>query len=148
MTLKERIKTKPGYKMLAIAGLVILAGYGADYVAPIPKNVVPVLQSHTPPLSSEQAKLVEYCKVFDAHKSPDPYRMAKAVVSTNNPKRMAAVAIIESNGNPKAKGKSGERGAFQVIEKEFGKVSKNPTKQAKQSEDILEDLVRVSHGYL
>ena len=49
MTLKERIKTKPGYKMLAIAGLVILAGYGADYVAPIPKNVVPVLQSHTPP---------------------------------------------------------------------------------------------------
>ena len=74
--------------------------------------------------------------------------MAKAVVSTNNPKRMAAVAIIESNGNPKAKGKSGERGAFQVIEKEFGKVSKNPTKQAEQSEDILEDLVRESHGNL
>lgn len=149
MTLKERIKTKPGYKMLAIAGLVILAGYGADYVAPIPKKAVaPVLQSHTPPLSSEQTKLVEYCKVFDAHKSPDPYRMAKAVVSTKNPKRMAAVAIIESNGNPKAKGKSGERGAFQVIEKEFGKVSKNPTKQARQSEDILEDLVRESHGNL
>ena len=54
MTLKERIKTKPGYKMLAIVGLVILAGYGADYVAPIPKNVVPVLQSPPPYQVSKQ----------------------------------------------------------------------------------------------
>lgn len=52
-----------------------------------------------------------------------------------------AQGIIESNLNPKAKGSCGERGAWQVLEKEWGKVPKTLVGQARQAEKILNTLL-------
>jgi soluble lytic murein transglycosylase-like protein len=48
---------------------------------------------------------------------------------------------VESNLNPKAKGKAGERGAWQVLPREWGKVPKTLLGQARQSESILNELL-------
>jgi hypothetical protein len=93
--------------------------------------------NHT--LTQEQAG---YRDFFVKHGSPAPDAMAIAVSHTENPKLMAAVAVVESNGNPKATGDSGaSKGAFQVQAKHHGAVKNNALDQALQAERILEDLV-------
>lgn len=52
-----------------------------------------------------------------------------------------AQGLVESNLNPKAKGKTGERGAWQVIPKQWGKVPKKLGQQAVQAEKILNELL-------
>jgi hypothetical protein len=62
---------------------------------------------------------------------------------------MAAMAIIESNGNTKAVGDSGQsKGAYQVQAKHWGEVPATATEQAQQAERILEELVQSSRGRL
>jgi len=51
-----------------------------------------------------------------------------------------AIGQVESNMNYKAIGKDKEKGAFQVREKYWGKVSKNPRSQFIQHNKILNDL--------
>ena len=60
---------------------------------------------------------------FEKAGSPVPQQMTQACMKTKNPKLMESVAIVESEGTPWAKGKAGERGAWQVITKEHGQVS-------------------------
>lgn len=55
---------------------------------------------------------------------------------------MANIAEAESEFNPKARGRSGERGMFQVIPRYWGKVPTDPLAQAKQAEKILNSLIR------
>lgn len=100
-----------------------------------------------PPLTSEQE---EYRKFFAKHGSPAPVEMAKAVtaVKPHNRPVLAAVAVVESNGNPKAVGDGGSsHGAFQVQPRHWSKVSTSPVQQALQAERILEALVE-SRGSL
>lgn len=86
---------------------------------------------------------------FMRHGSPQPLEMALAVAKTKNPKLMAAVAVRESNGNPKAVGDGGaSKGAWQVQEKHWAKVPTTATEQALQAEKILEELVASSQGRL
>lgn len=86
---------------------------------------------------------------FERHNSPKPVEMAIAVSKTRNPSLMAALAIVESNGDPSAIGDSGvSKGAFQVQERYWGPVSVNASEQAIQAERILEDLVQNSRGRL
>lgn len=93
----------------------------------------------------EEVKMIE---VFRKHGSDQPEAMAVAVHKTKNPPLMAAIAIKESNGRPKAVGDSGaSKGAFQVQE-HWGKVGLTATEQALQAEKILEELVASSHGRL
>lgn len=82
------------------------------------------------------------------HKSPVPNEMALAIknVSEKHQKTLQAISIVESNGTPWAVGKSGEKGAFQVLEKDWGLVSKNPTEQAMQAEKILDELLQASQN--
>lgn len=99
-----------------------------------------------PPLTSEQE---EYRKFFAKHGSPAPVEMAKAVTATKPHNRpvLAAVAVIESNGNPKAVGDGGSsHGAFQVQPRHWSKVSSSPVQQALQAERILEELVASNAG--
>ena len=81
---------------------------------------------------------------FEKAGSPDPHLMAKACRATSKPKTMAAIAIVESNGTPHAVGRSGERGAWQVIPKVWGSVPKSADGQARQAERILDELVAAS----
>ena len=53
---------------------------------------------------------------------------------------------IESRLNPKAKGKAGERGAWQVLQREWGKVPRGLKAQAKQHEQIMDALIKENHG--
>lgn len=90
-------------------------------------------------LTSEQA---EYRDFFKGHGSPAPEQMAIAVTQTKRPALMAAIAVVESNGDPKAVGDKGaSKGAFQVQPKHWGKVPTTATEQALQAERILEELL-------
>lgn len=55
---------------------------------------------------------------------------------------------IESNLNVRARGKAGEKGAWQVKEKHWGKVPKTFKGQALQAEDILNELLEASDNDL
>lgn len=90
-------------------------------------------------LSAEQE---QYKNFFKAQGSKESDAMAIAVSYTKNPKLMAAIAIVESNGNSKAVGDSGaSKGAFQVQAKHWGAVPNNALDQALQAEKILEELL-------
>ena len=55
---------------------------------------------------------------------------------------------VESNMNRNARGKKGEKGAWQVREKYWGKVPKHLLGQAQQSERILNELLAESNNNL
>ena len=57
------------------------------------------------------------------------------------PQLTLAQGLIESNCNQYAVGKSKDKGAYQVIEKYWGKVPKGHTAQAQQAERILDELL-------
>jgi hypothetical protein len=57
-----------------------------------------------------------------------------------------AQGYVESNMNRKAKGKAGEKGAWQVIESDWGKVPKDLKGQAFQAERILNELIKSNNG--
>ena len=95
-----------------------------------------LLKAHYRP---EELKMID---IFKHHGSTHPEAMALAVCKTKNPHLMAAIAIKESNGRPKAVGDSGaSKGAWQVQEKHWNKVPPTATEQALQAEKILEELV-------
>lgn len=86
---------------------------------------------------------------FERKGSPDPQRMATAVLETSRPRLMASIAVRESGGDPKAVGDGGKsRGAFQVQAKHHGKVPKDVVEQALQSERILDELLAENNGNL
>lgn len=94
-------------------------------------------------------------RYFESKGSPDPQRMATAVLETNRPRLMASIAVRESQGNPKAVGDGGKsKGAFQCQTKHWaklmheGKVSKDPVVQALDSERILEEFIAANNGDL
>jgi hypothetical protein len=99
------------------------------------------------PLVLTEEQMV-YRDFFKRHGSPAPDMMAVAVSQTKRPALMAALAVVESNGNPSAVGYSGDSlGAWQVQPKHWGPVSESPVQQALQAEKILEALVE-SRGSL
>jgi hypothetical protein len=94
-------------------------------------------------------KEVKYISEFVKHGSPNPIEMGIAVAKTKNPDLMTAIALKESNGNPKAIGDgNASKGAFQVQAKHWGTVPNTATEQALQAEKILEELVQSSRGRL
>lgn len=132
--MKYRILHKPGYKIVAITAIV-LGVSTFEYHDEIRQKAGLYHQ----PLSQKETKIAE--KMME-HGSPEPVKMAQAVAKTKRPALMAAIAITESNGNPKAIGKSKERGAFQVLEKHWGRVHPSSAmQQALHSERILDELI-------
>jgi hypothetical protein len=94
-------------------------------------------------------------RFFERKGSPDPARMATAVLETKRPKLMAKMAIRESGADPKAVGDGGKsKTAFQMQERHWsklmheGKASKDPVVQALDSERILEALLAENNGNL
>lgn len=64
----------------------------------------------------------------------------------DRPALTLAQGYTESGMNIKAVGKKGEKGAFQVIEKHWGKVPKTWKKQADQNQEIINELLDVCNG--
>lgn len=101
---------------------------------------VQVYKAHYRP---EELKMIE---VFRKHGSDQPEAMAVAVHKTKNPPLMAAIAIKESNGRPKAVGDSGaSKGAFQV-QNCWGVTPHSATEQALQAEKIFNHLLAKSNN--
>lgn len=131
--------------MLAVAAALIVTGAVFSCETDRPRVAAAYIWPAIT-LTSEQA---EYRDFFKRHGSPAPSEMAVAVTQTKRPALIAAIAVKESNGDPKAVGDGGDsKGAFQVQEKYWGKVSQNPVDQALQAERILEELVQSRRGGL
>lgn len=62
------------------------------------------------------------------------------------PALTSAQSLVESGANIYAIGSVGERGAFQVREKYWGKVPKDMLSQARQAESILDSLIIECNG--
>lgn len=106
-------------------------------------SIALVAESHP---VKKQPKIEKIERLFVEYGSPVPKQMTQAVNATKRPTLMAAIALQESDGTPWAKGKAGEKGAFQVMEKDWGLVSQNPVDQAMQAEKILDELLEASKG--
>ena len=68
------------------------------------------------------------------------------LLSLQRPSLTIAQGIVESELNPKAVGKANEKGAWQVQEKHWGKVSPCILQQAKQHEQIMNYLIAENEG--
>lgn len=118
----------------ALIAALTFAAYQYYTCRQISKRIT--IQSH---YTDQQKSFINF---FIRHGSPVPEEMAVAVTQTKRPALMAAIAVKESNGNPKAVGDSGNaKGAFQVWGKHWGKVPSTATEQALQAERILDELV-------
>lgn len=56
------------------------------------------------------------------------------------------IGQVESQLNPRARGRAGEKGAWQVIERWHGKVPKGLKRQARQHEQIMDGLIEENNG--
>lgn len=143
----EQPKKSIRHSLLAAGGLgLIIAMMVVSCVKGIDKTIE-LEERKNAPLRQERERIMRGDHLADAFQtagSPDPHLMAKACRATKDPKLMAAVAIVESNGTPHAVGRSGERGAWQVIPKVWGNVPKSADGQARQAERILNELVVAS----
>ena len=68
------------------------------------------------------------------------------LLSLQRPTLTIAQGMVESELNPKAVGKAKEKGAWQVQEKHWGKVSSCMLQQAKQHEQIMNYLIFENNG--
>lgn len=119
-----------------VIGMLLLAGVRA--CDPDMKPVA--IQQNCVSCHSEQMSMTIY---FKNNGSKTPEEMAYAVLQTKSPKLLAAMAVVESDGNPAIRNrgyKKRHHGAFQVNQAIHGEVPTNPADQAKQAERILEEL--------
>lgn len=140
-----RKKPKYGYLVLFVVCIAILFAYHFSY-----KETVELKKCHVTNnctfCHNRHAAMSAY---FESKGSPDPHRMATAVLETSRPRLMASIAVRESRGNPKAVGDGGKsHGSFQVQKRHWGKVSNDPVEQALQSERILDELIAENNGNL
>ena len=146
-TIEEQKKTI--WHSLLVAGALglIIVAMAVSCVKGIDKTIE-LEEINNAPLREQRQEILnrndKLVSAFQAAGSPVPHEMAQACMKTKNPKLMAAVAIVESNGTPHAVGRSGERGAWQVIPKVWGSVPKSADGQARQAERILDELVAAS----
>lgn len=99
--------------------------------------------------------LIDYYKKSG---SRSPVDMMYAIMQTKRPKLMAAISVIESNGNYTVRNggyKNEHHGAWQVNPRWWGKVPNQADLQAKQAEFILDiylyqtggDLIKALNKY-
>ena len=144
--LMDQPKKKSIRHSLLVAGALglIIAAMVTSCVQGLDKTM-DLEEQKNAPLRQERERIMKGDHLVDAFQaagSPVPHQMAEACRATSKPKTMAAIAIVESQGTPWAKGKAGEKGAWQVIGKHWGgSVPEHPVKQALQAEKILDELV-------
>ncbi|NTV50958.1 MAG: lytic transglycosylase domain-containing protein [Geobacteraceae bacterium] len=142
----ERIMTRPGYRLLVVFMLIGLAGTVEYQTEVIQERMDREHAAEVARLKSvltfKEAQLAEF---YARQGSPAAVEMARATAQAKRPRLMAAIAAVESNGSPKAIGKAGERGAWQVMPFFHGDVPADPAGQMMQSEQLLDELLD-QHG--
>ena len=134
------------YKIIIIIIVVVLAvgsiERATDYADLSVKPKKTIVE-----LSAREAKLAGF---FVEHGSSQPIELARTVAKMKRPKLAAAQAVIESNGRPEAIGKAPyhEKGIWQVIEAEHGITPPDIQGQARQYEQIMEQMIKESDGNL
>jgi hypothetical protein len=86
---------------------------------------------------------------FAKHNNPSPVEMAKAVLATDNPRLLAAIAVAGEHNTPYQTRNGGYKkqhaGAWQVNKKmhrkAYGPVPTTPAGQALQADRLLKDLL-------
>ena len=130
--------------VLAVLFLAVLGIVGEeDYQAA--KMMEGQEKQAMPMLTVKEARLAEF---FEKHGAPDPVALAVATAPLKRPRLAAAQAVVESNGDPAAVGKAGERGVWQIIEREWSAVPQDLRLQADQYERIMEGLIAEQRGSL
>lgn len=120
----------------AVVGALAIAGY-VDRPDFDPPTVV-----SQPPLNDREQRVAE---LLIRHGAAEPTRLARAIVRTKRPKIAAAQAVVESNGR-NVTGAAGEKGIWQIIEREHGVVPDSIEGQAEKWEAVFEAYVRQSRG--
>lgn len=120
-----------------VMGMVLLSGLRACDPPPATAKVAECANCHN--------KTMTMANWFRKKNNPHPVKMANAVLATNHPRLLAAVAVAGEKNTPYTVRKGGYKkrhaGAFQVNEKLHGAVPYGPTEQAAQAEKILERLM-------
>lgn len=143
MTIHKRLTTKPGYKILLVLAAFGIAG-NYDYKDQL---MVHQVAAKAQVIEDRQANLEKKISVFmERENSPNSQEFARAIAKHKRPRLLAAVAAVESNGNPSARGKAGEIGAYQVTPKHWGAVPKDIAGQTDQAAKILEELLEANSG--
>lgn len=128
-------------KKLLWPGVVMTLMITAMMVRPAHDEQVTAAQ---PQLTKKEIKLAE---VFIKHGAESPVELAQAVAKRKRPRLAAAQAIVESNGR-NVIGKAGEKGIWQIIEKEHGIVPDDIQGQSEKWEKVFEDYLSQSNGRL
>lgn len=138
---KKQGVVRGAWSVVVLAGLVALLVHGCvDSV----DRTVELDERAARRSQAMAAEFHSHVAFFDRHGSADPATMAAAVLAADPDLRplMAAVAVVESNGNPQAVGDGGRScGAWQVQGAHWGEVSGDAVEQARQAELILMELV-------
>lgn len=134
------------YIVAFLLSIVAFIFYGSSFIT-IDKGQLDCSKCHSSELSKKQ-RMVSY---FIRKGSPEPEKMADAVLQTHNPRLLASIAVRETRGDHTVR-RTGYRkqhdGAFQVNPRYWGKVSKDPIEQALQAESILVELQETHQGDL
>lgn len=118
------------------------------------KHVLPetIVENRAGVVSSvKRSSLSRRIEKFAVAHGADPAvapELAELLAACEHPRVLAAMGAKESGFNPKAVGKAGEVGAWQVIPKHWGHPGRSLSSQAKHSEAILQELVAASKGRL
>ena len=118
----------------AVAGMIGITAFKACTKEPEPVQR-PCHDCHT--------RVMVMANYFKKAGSKTPEQLAVAVLSTKNPRLLAAIAVVETNGNNvKNTGyKKRHQGVYQVNPRHWGVVdSKDIAKQSLQAERILTEL--------
>jgi hypothetical protein len=142
---KKRIK-RTIWSFYGLVGILVavMASHSCSK-EPQPAYHTPLLKSHNR-LTDKQWKMAKY---FQKIGSKKPDKMAVAVCATKKPRLMAAMAKIETHGNPDARYtgyKKRHHGAWQVNPRDWGTVSHDALEQALQAEDALDKFTKGSKG--
>lgn len=141
----ERFKKLAWYFLTLILVLVIIGIVHTISCNEKEEYPMLMLKSH----KNVDDKCWKFMMYFKKKGSPTPEKMAEAVLATQSPRLMAAIATVETNGNP-SKRNTGYRkrhcGAWQVNPKDWGPVSHEAIKQALQAEGALIAFVKMAKG--
>lgn len=149
---KARRRKRYGVYGFLVVGTIIFAALVAKSCdqqeqEALRKSLMSCIPAHKD-ITNEEWKMSLY---FQKKGSKKPVEMAQAVLKTKKPRLMAAIAVVETNGNPEVRRsgyKKRHHGAFQVNPKYWGPVSHDALSQALQAEDALDTFKKTSKGKL
>jgi len=126
----------------SICLVIIMIVMATAYLKSCEQNPQPAMvKCNNASCHASSTKLGRY---FERKGSKNPEEMAIAVMKTKSPRLLAAMAVVETDGNSDVRKRGYKKrhdGAFQVNHKHWGPVPLDATGQALQVERILDELV-------